>query len=176
LQGYNVQVGVSGDQLIVAIKVSQHTNDSEEFLAMMAAAEQAAELFQAAGRDDAVVGVVLADVGYATDANLAAPGPDRLIALASRRHQHRAAVQQPTQGRPPEGATPRETMRHRLRTPEGAATYKRRGATVEPGIGNLKKIMSGLSRRGLQAATAEVNLAAAAFNLLKIYRMTPTTG
>ena len=62
-------------------------------------------------------------------------------------------------------------MRHRLRTPEGVATYKRRGATVEPAIGNLKKIISGLSRRGLQAATAEVNLAAAAFNLLKIYRM-----
>jgi hypothetical protein len=44
---------------------------------------------------------------------------------------------------------------------------------VEPAIGNLKKIISGLSRRGLQAATAEVNLAAAAFNLLKIYRTAP---
>ena len=176
LQGYNVQVGVSGDQLIVAVRVSQHTNDSEEFIPMMVAVQVAAELFQAAGRDDAVVGVVLADVGYASDANLAAPGPDRLIALASGRNQHRAGVHEPTQGQPPEKATPREAMRHRLRTPEGAATYKRRGATVEPGIGNLKKIISGLSRRGLQAATAEVNLAAAAFNLLKIYRTTSTTG
>jgi transposase len=176
LQGYNVQVGVSGDQLIVAVRVSQHTNDSEEFIPMMAAVQQASQLFQAAGRDDAAVGVVLADVGYATDANLVAPGPDRLIALASGRNQHQAAVHEPTQGQPPDEATPREAMRHRLRTPEGAATYKRRGATVEPGIGNLKKIISGLSRRGLQAATAEVNLAAAAFNLLKIYRITSTTG
>jgi len=173
VQGYNVQVGVTGDQLIVATQVSQHTNDSEDFIPMMAAVQQAAELFQAAGRDDAAVGVLLADAGYATEENLAAEGPDRLIALASGRRQHRAMADEPTQGPPPEGATPREAMRHRLRTPEGVATYKRRGATVEPGIGNLKKIINGLSRRGLQAATAEINLAATAFNLLKIYRMTP---
>ena len=133
LQGYNVQVGVTGDQLIVATRVSQHTNDREEFIPMMAAVQEAAELFQAAGRDNAVVGLLLADAGYASDTNLAALGPDRLIALASGRHQHRAAVHEPTEGPPPAGATPREAMRHRLRTPEGAATYKRRGATVEPG-------------------------------------------
>jgi hypothetical protein len=40
----------------------------------------------------------------------------------------------------------------------------------------LKKLISGLSRRGLQAATAEVSLAAAAFNLLKIHRMTAAEG
>ena len=176
VQGYNVQVGVTADQLIVAIRVSQHTNDSEDFIPMMAAVQQAAELFQAAGRDDAVVGVLLADAGYATDTNLAAEGPDRLIALGSRRNQHRAVAHESTQGPPPEGATPRQAMRHRLRTPEGVATYKRRGATVEPGIGNLKKIISGLSRRGLQASTAEIHLAAAAFNLLKIYRTAAAGG
>jgi hypothetical protein len=40
----------------------------------------------------------------------------------------------------------------------------------------LKKIISGLSRRGLQAATAEINLAATTFNLLKIYRVAATGG
>jgi transposase len=175
VQGYNVQVGVTADQLIVATRVSQHTNDSEDFIPMMAAVQHAAELFQAAGRDEAV-GVLLADAGYATETNLTAEGPDRLIALGSRHNQHRAVAQEPTQGPPPEGATPRQAMRHRLRTPQGVATYKRRGATVEPGIGNLKKIISGLSRRGLQAATAEINLAAAAFNLLKIYRMAAAGG
>ena len=38
-------------------------------------------------------------------------------------------------------------MDHRLRTPEGAARYKRRGATVEPAIGNLKKIISRFNGR-----------------------------
>jgi hypothetical protein len=61
-------------------------------------------------------------------------------------------------------------MDHRLRTAEGARRYKRRGATVEPAIGNLKKIITGFSGRGLTAAAAEIDLAAAAFNLLRIHR------
>jgi hypothetical protein len=50
------------------------------------------------------------------------------------------------------------------------ALYKRRGATVEPGIGNLKKIIDRFSRRGRDAATSELHLAATAFNLMKIHR------
>ncbi len=65
-------------------------------------------------------------------------------------------------------------MDHRLRTPEGATLYKRRGATVEPGIGNFKKLLDRFSRRGLPAAISETNLAATVFNLLKIYRAAPT--
>jgi transposase len=99
LQGYNVQVGATGDQLIVATRVSQRTNDIEEFIPMMAAVQDAAELFVAAGRDDAVVGVLLADAGYATEANLTAEGPDRLIALGKRGRQYRAAVENPAEGR-----------------------------------------------------------------------------
>ena len=66
-------------------------------------------------------------------------------------------------------------MDHRLRTPEGAALYARRGATVEPAIGNLKKLLDRFSMRGLAAAQAEIHLAAAAFNLLKIYRASAST-
>jgi hypothetical protein len=47
---------------------------------------------------------------------------------------------------------------------------------VEPAIGNLKKIINRFSRRGLEAATAEINLAAAAFNLMKIYRTAAAPG
>lgn len=61
-------------------------------------------------------------------------------------------------------------MDHRLRTTEGVEQYKRRGATVEPGIGNLKKIIDRFSRRGLDNALSEIHLAATAFNLLKIHR------
>lgn len=61
-------------------------------------------------------------------------------------------------------------MAHRLRIPDGTALYKRRGATVEPAIGNLKKILDRFSRRGLDPATSELHLAASAFNLLKIHR------
>jgi hypothetical protein len=65
-------------------------------------------------------------------------------------------------------------MDHRLRTPEGAALDKRRGATVEPSIGNLKKILDRFSRTGLAAATSELHLAALAYNLKKIHNLTTT--
>jgi hypothetical protein len=96
-----------------------------------------------------------------------------LIAVGKGRDQARAAAEQPAQGPPPRGATPREANAHRLRSPEGRDLYKRRGATVEPGIGNLKKILDRFSRRGLNNAGSELHLAATAFNLLKIYKASP---
>jgi hypothetical protein len=64
---------------------------------------------------------------------------------------------------------------HVRRTDTGCARQKaaRRGATVEPAIGNLKKIIDRFSRRGLDNATSELHLAATAFNLMKIYRTIP---
>ena len=97
------------------------------------------------------LGVILADAGYGSDRNLAAPRPDRLIAFNNGRHQTKTAQQKPATGPPPHGATPRQAMDHRLRTAEGSALYKRRGATVEPGIGNLKKL---LDRFSCRASTA----------------------
>ena len=171
VQGYNVQVAVTDDQLIVATGVGQNTGDWQQFLPMIAAAEAAAEhCRQATGRDDIAVGLALADAGYASEANLTAPGPDRLIAIGKGARQHNDAQRSPTVGDPPPGASPRAAMAHRLRTAEGAARYKRRGATVEPAIGNLKKIITRFSGRGLTAAASEIDLAAAAFNLLKIHR------
>ena len=171
IQGYNTQLAVAADQLILAVEVSQSTEDSAAFAPMMAAAQEAAAGFRACGRDDAEIGTVLADAGYATNDNLDCTGPDRLIALGKSWTQHQAALTDPAVGDPPEDASAREKMAHRLRTPDGALLYRRRGATVEPAIGNLKKIIDRMSRRGLAAARAEIHLAATAFNLLKIYRL-----
>lgn len=171
LQGYNTQLAVTGDQLIVAVQVGQSTNDQGCFLPMMQATQEVADqLFAVTANRDHVIGTVLADAGYSSETNLNAAGPDRLIALGKDRDQALAATTDPTVGPPPPDATPREANRHRLRTPEGRALYKRRGATVEPGIGNLKKIIERFSRRGLDNATSELHLAAAAFNLMKIHR------
>lgn len=175
LQGYNAQIAVSADQIIVAVALGQSTNDQACFVPMMYAAQRAAaHLHALTDNDDHLVGTVLADAGYAADANLAAPGPDRLIALGRGRDQSKATTREPAQGPPPPHATPRKTMEHRLRTNEGRALYKRRGATVEPAIGNLKTILDRFSRRGLNAALGELQLAASAFNLMKIYRAANT--
>ena len=171
LQGYNAQVAVSADQVIVAVALGQSTNDQNCFVPMMHASQQAADHLRAiTGNDDHRIGTLLDDAGYAADANLAAEGADRLIALGKGRDQSEAAFRQPAQGPPAADATARQAMSHRLRTNEGRALYKRRGATVEPAIGNLKKILERFSRRGLDAALSELQLAATAHNLLKIYR------
>lgn len=173
LQGYNVQVAVTADQMIAAIDVVQTSSDIGCFIPMMTkTAAVAAKLHHATGNQDHRIGVVLADAGYASNANLAALGPDRLIALGKGRDQHRGARRRPASGPPQAGASPRQAMDHRLRTAEGAATYKKRGATVEPGIGNLKKILDRFSRRGLTPALHEAQLAATAFNIAKLHRAT----
>jgi transposase len=171
LQGYNAQLAVSSDQIIVAASVGQSTNDQACFVPMMQAAQHAAaDLHASTGSSDHIIGTVLADAGYANDANLAAAGPDRLIALGKGRDHSKAAAAQPAHGPPLPHATARQAMSHRLRTEQGRALYKRRGATVEPAIGNLKKILDRFSRRGLAAAESELHLAATAFNLLRVHR------
>ena len=104
-----------------------------------------------------------------------AEGPDRLIALGKARGQARAAAESPTHGSPPPSATPREANAHRLSTSNGRDLYKRRAATVEPGIGNLEKIIDRFSRRGLDNAASELHLAATAFNIMKLHRAAPAT-
>jgi DDE family transposase len=171
IQGYNAQVAVSSDHLIAAVRIGQSPNDMSSFVPMMnAAVDAAATLHQSTALPQHQIVVILADAGYCSDRNLAAPGPERLIALSKTRDHAATAQRDPVTGPPPPDASPRQAMDHRLRTPEGARLYKRRAATVEPSIGNLKAILPRFSRRGLDAAASELKLAATAINLMKIHR------
>jgi transposase len=170
IQGYNTQFAITADQIILATEVSTNPADILSYDTMVAATVQAAA---ALGEPDGI-GTLLLDTGYASNATLAAPGPDRLIALGKSHSVQARAREHPTTGEPPPDATAREAMDHRLRTDEGAKLYKRRGATVEPGIGNFKKLLDRYSLRGLAAVTAETCLAALTFNLCKIHRAAPT--
>jgi hypothetical protein len=110
------------------------------------------------------IGVLVADAGYHSEANLAGPGPDRLIADGKTRD---LAAGEPAEGPPPEGATPVEANARRLRTPEGRALYKRRAPDVE-GLHASLKDNGGLRRfslRGLGNATSELLFAGTAHNL-----------
>jgi transposase len=176
VQGYNAQLVVSDDHLILATSISQSPADVVSFQPMMSAAERAAETLakhrQAATiHDDDRIGVLLADAGYASPDNLTTPGPDRLIAIHNR---HRASNADPA----PDGPiTPRQHMQRRLATPEAAGTYKRRGAIVEPVIGHLKDTvrLRQFARRGLTAANAELAFAGLTLNLVKLYRTAQAT-
>jgi transposase len=110
------------------------------------------------------IGVLVEDAGYHSDANLSAPGPDRLIADGKTRDLARC---QSASGPPPAGATAVEANAHRLRTPEGRAAYKRRAPDVE-GLHASLKDNGGLRRfslRGLHNATSEFLFAGLAHNL-----------
>ena len=170
IQGFNAQLAVTDDHLILATALTQDTNDYNAFEPLMNAARAATDSIGHLTSTSGGIGIILADAGYLTEDNLTIEGPDRLIATGKHHALSRDARDHPTQEPPPPGATALERMRHRLRTPEGHATYKRRSATVETVIGHLKD-QTGLrrfSRRGLTAATSELNLAAAVINLLKL--------
>jgi transposase len=189
IQGYNAQLAVTDDHLILATALTQDTTDTAQAQPMMAAAVAAAAILQQhqPAPDDPGpapdpdphhgIGLILFDAGYHCIDNLTAPGPDRLIALGKTRDLNHAAATNPASGPPPAEANAIEQMRHRLQTPEGHQAYKRRGATVETVIGHVKDLagLRRFSRRGLTAVTSELHLAAAATNLLKLHRTTCTT-
>jgi transposase len=172
VQAYNAQIAVTDDHLILGIHLSQDANDMNCWTPTL---DTAIEHATALDKD---IGLVLADAGYLAEDNLTAPGPERLIAFGKNRDIITEARDHPTHGPPPPDADPREAMRHRLRQPENAERYKRRSATVEPVIAHLKDQtrLRRFARRGIQAATAELNLAAAVVNLTRLRHAGAVTG
>jgi transposase len=168
VQGYNSQIACSDDHLVIAVHVSQDANDKHCLTPTLAAATtQVAPLGK-------TIGLVLADNGYFTEANLTSTTPERLIAPGRGREVHHDAKHHPTQGPPPPELSPTDAMRHKLRDPDHAKRYKRRSATVEPIIGQLKDRIGlrRFARRGLTAVTAELHLAAAALNITRLHHAT----
>lgn len=165
VQGYNAQVAVTDDHMILGIHISQDANDTHCFAPTLTAAQNAADLL------GLPIGTVLADAGYFTDDNLTLEGPDRLIAPGKHREISAQLHAAPAEGPPPPDASPKDAMRHRLRTAEGTDLYKRRSATVETVIAHLKELtgLTRFSRRGLPAATAELHLTATVHNLRRMH-------
>ena len=171
VQGYNCQTATSADEFLLAARATQDANDVEQFVPTKDDVTATADLLaRCTGRTDLQVGTMIGDAGYDSDDNLAADGPDRLIADAKRHQIDQRAASEPATGDPPEGATPREKINHRLRTPEGHALYQRRAPMIEAPNAWLKD-RRGLRRfthRGLPAVQAELSFAAAVTNLLKL--------
>jgi transposase len=161
VQGYNTQLAVTDDHLIAAVTVTNAATDIDQLHPMInQVQDRLRRLRKSTGRRGIRVGTVLADAGYASEANLAKPGPRRLIAVKDNTG-------------PPGSAT--EQMRERLTDPKQQARYRRRAALVEPVNGHLKD-RTGLrqfSRRGLAANNAEAHLASAALNLRRLHRAQP---
>jgi transposase len=164
--GYNAQLAVTADHLILVYDLVQDTGDVNQLIPMLARVEQAVlTLRTAVDNPDLAVGTALFDAGYASEDNLTAPGPNRLVALGKRDH---IAGNTPPTSPPGPDATATQKMAWQLSTLEGKALYKKRGATVEPVNSHLKQPrgLRRFSRRGITAAKAELALAALTTNLM----------
>ena len=178
MQGYNCQAFTSADGIILATEAGTSPVDCEYFPSMVEKATAAAQLVTnlhnrgvSPGDGGASrIGIMLADAGYCTLQNLTLPGPDRLIATGKSRDLQAAANDNPAAGIAPATAGPVEAMAHRLRTPDGIATYRKRSHIAETTFGHAKHNL-GFRRfigRGLARARSEWALHATIHNIGKI--------
>lgn len=171
IQGFNVQLAVSDDHLILAVDTTDQPNDQQQLIPMMAAVDAALTRLEASTeRTDLRGGMIVADNGYLSAANLAAPGPDRLIAPGRGKvvdGQWKGSTGK-TGSAISEAAA---TMRAKLAEPGNQELYNRRSVTVEPVNGHLKdrRGLRTFARRGLTAVQAEAEFAAMATNLLRLF-------
>ena len=171
LQGYNAQAVVSADGVIVAAG-RDHLTPMTPTSSCPWCATPAPTSIRWESMN--TIGTVLADAGYASETNLAADGPPRLIATAN---AHKLRQQTPRTISAERSAAPKElrpldAMQHQLMTDEGAALYKLRSQTVEPVFGQIKEArgLRRFRRRGLPAVTGEWNFACTVHNTLKLIR------
>jgi transposase len=171
IQGYNAQNVASSDGLIIATRLTGDTADTRWYEPMIRDAVAAAAAMAGAGaegRQSAGIGLVLADAGYLSEANLTCDGPDRLIATGKRRELEKRARQAAggSAGQEPGGVI--AAMAARLTTPEGIAAYRQRGRIAETPHGRIKHNMRlrQLSVRGMRKAAGEWTFACAVHNLM----------
>jgi transposase len=171
IQGYNAQNVTSADGLIIATELTNDPVDYQWFKPMARAADDAAALIAASrpapGPGDQI-GLLLADAGYCSEANLTTAGPDRLIATGTLRDLEHTARDGRTAGRPRAGPATL-AMARRLTTSDGITAYRQRGHIAETPHGNIKHNLRfrQLSMRGKAKASAEWAFTAAIHNLLK---------
>ena len=169
VQGYNAQVLVNEDGVIVAQEVTAHPTDSQRLTPML---DQADANLKAVGVREAErqSGVFTADAGYCSEANLAELERRQIDAyVATGRERHRSGSED-TGGAP---RTPRRAaMRAKLKTESGHAVYARRKVMTEPNFRQIKhaRRFRQFLLQGLAKVFGEFTLVALTHNLLKLWR------
>jgi transposase len=161
LQGYNAQLAVNEQQVVIAAELTTDSPDFGHLEPMVRAAQR--ELRRVEINDPSVV---LADAGYWHQRQLETVVSDGIQVLVSPDSSLRRGP------RPGWTGGLYDFMRRVLATPDGRALYRRRQATIEPVFGQLKfnRQMGRFHRRGRAACRSEWRLIAATHNLLKLHR------
>jgi transposase len=166
--GYNGQLVVTTDQVIVGAALSQHPVDRTLLHPLLG---QCRDQLKAAGIKPRMR-TVLADSGYVSEDNFARADQQKLRLLAplgkdpATRRTANPAGHRDLAGLPATARAVRRMRHHR-----GRADYKLRAQTVEPVFGQIKTCqkMTTMSRRGFTACHSEWLLAATAHNLRKLH-------
>jgi hypothetical protein len=171
-QAYNAQAAVAAESLlVVAADVVQAANDKQQIAPML---DRLGRLPEPLGK----VEYLLADNGYYSEANVeACAGAGIAPLIAPGREAHNRSWRERFAEAPPapEEPTPLEAMRHRLATPEGRALYGLRKQTPEPVFGIIKAAMGfrQFSLRGLNKVKGEWNLVVMAWNMKRMFALSP---
>jgi hypothetical protein len=171
-QCYNAQAVVDTETMLVLVpKVTQATNDKQQLVPML---ERLAARPEEINRTEQL----LADAGYFSEANVTAcesTGIEPAIAIKRDEHHPHWSQRFESPQAPPAEAPPLERMAHRLKTPEGRATYALRKQTVEPVFGIIKSVMGfrQFLTRGLDNVQNEWTLVCLAWNLKRMAVLRP---
>ena len=160
LQGYNGQLAVNEQQVVIAAELTTDSPDFGHLEPMVRAAQR-----ELRGVELGDPGVVLADAGYWHQRQIETVVSDGIQVLVSPDSRLRRGA------RPGWTGGLYDFMRRVLATPNGRALYGRRQATIEPVFGQLKfnRQIRRFQRRGRAACRSEWRLIAATHNLLKLH-------
>jgi transposase len=166
LQGYTGQAIVTENQITIACTV---TNEATDFKQLGPMVEQAAGNLEAAGISERV-GIVIADAGYLSQANLTLEEQLKVeLLIATRATKGAAMRREGVRGRMPKNLSPTQAMERKLRTKRGHHLYRKRAASIEPVFGQQRQRgMGRFRRRGLKACNCEWRFEHTVHNLLKI--------
>ena len=172
VQGYNGQIVVTEQQIILAADVTQEENDQHQLKPMLQQAQSNLKEVKVV----AAIGAILIDAGYCNEDNLkseTAAGPELFCATTKDWKQRKALREAGApRGRIPKILTVKDRMERKLLTQRGRKMYRKRGKTVEPVFGQMDTVQDGkrCMRRGLDAVQSEWSFTCAIHNLLKIWR------
>ena len=171
-QCYNAQAVVAaGSLLVVAADVVQAPNDKRQLAPML---DKLAALPEDLGQPE----TLLADTGYFSAANVETcqtAGIAPLIALGREAHHPSLSERFAEAPSAPDDPTAVEAMAHRLKTLEGRKLYAQRKHTPEPVFGIIKSVLGfrQFLLRGLDKVRGEWNLVAMAWNLKRMFVLSP---
>src|SRR3954454_16888443 len=160
LQGYNAQLVVNDNQVVIAAEITTESPDFGHLEPMVRATQR--ELRSVGLADPEVV---LADAGYWHQRQMENVVRDGMTVLVP---PDAGSRKDPRPGWTGEFY---DFMRRALASPEGHALYRRRQVTIEPVFGQIKfnRAIKRFQRRGRAACRGQWRLCAATHNLLKLH-------